>query len=292
MINPDLYRSAFTDDFSGRIEITTTPQVFPHLKEAALLDVGEPLLIIPELDPVVPELQDYTILAIGAISRHLNVNDIDPKPFGKRLMQLDSFFAEKLGRLPPGIAIVRHGEMATIGRDSMPQLDLDPEVSGLHAYMSVEDSGITIADVGSLFGTKLTLSRKDSESGVPLLEPKKIPTKMRDELFSAFSKLCVDGQLEINSPGIKIKGSYTSHIDSPFHCMELVIRKADKYTRVKPAEDFRFTKVFLDPLEEGSLVRNISYGTERVDGISRASTSSQLTTEQAKELMHLALSDQ
>jgi hypothetical protein len=279
-------------DFEEPIYLPSHVQyVAPYLQEPAILHLSnEPLLIIPEQNPIVPQLQDYKLIAVNSLYRHMVNAGKSVRSFTDEIKHIDFMYVSDGNALPPGVAVIRYGEQALIGRETTPQLELPGHVSALHAQVSPSAEGLLIVDLGSSNGTSLSLSQKDTEDPLPAVMPEMIGTSLRDDLLRAFDNLSNDGRISIYDSGLDIGGGYVNINDSPYHCIELLIRRADDYPEIKPLEGYSTVRIRLDPtVEGGDIYRMADVRDAREPGIISGDSSSQINVRQAKELMRIAL---
>ena len=277
--------AGFYDRFAEPIDVPDDQIcVVPHLEDSAILNLGGELLVVsPEQDPVVPSMQDYKIISVKGLSFFMQVTGAGDE-FVDTVRNIDRLVEAQV-ELPPGVLSLHHGEEALLGRGTTPQLMLGQYASGAHVNLAALDNGITLNDVGSKNGTSISLSLNDIEKTVEL--PRFISNQKRDEIFNAYSRLMYEGSFSYNDSDLLVSGGYTNAHDSPFHIIELIFRVADNYRRLELEEGYDFKKFDIDPTELGIKICDIS-GDKSDKGVRKANKRSQLTGDQAEELLQIA----
>lgn len=267
-----------------------SPYAIPHPKEAALLCVAnELIMLVPTIEETaLSQAHDYTLIALSAIYKYARAHNMNIPMYMQILMAIDGQVEDEVkGILPPGVAVLRQGEEALIGRDTMPQLQLGAKVSPCHVVLVNTENQLSAQDMKSHYGTRLLLTHGDAANSLPPTET--INYTLRDTLFRAYSSLCVDGMVNIQGDALRVCGGYSPIPDSPMHCLKLIIERASDYSAITPAEGYEATLVTICPLTDGALFQALPSSEMRAPGITKAHIARQLTNEQAVELLRLAL---
>lgn len=263
----------------------------PHLRSSALLEVGGASLIIePEEDPIVRELQDYKIIAVGGLANYMLRQEITAERedrFLQAVHDLDVMTAHEDG-LPPGVTLVHHGEEATLGRITTPQLRLGRAVSQVHASVQINNFGVRFADLHSRNGTWLYLAPEDAQAPEEPLPSQEIDSRLSGKVVEAFRGLVVDGSLEHAEEGLVIDAELVPNPNSDQELLRLEISEADDYPNLKPEVGFMLKQITIGPTATGLSVTDFSDGEQRVSGISQATRQSHLSARQVDELLRLA----
>lgn len=287
------------DRFTPPIDLSDgMPLTIAALHDPALLMVAdEAILIIPEADAPVPQLQDYKLINLRAIRNHMQGLGVqfqdregvfDPYQVLEDARLIDQDFAG-MHKLPRGVMILKHGEAASIGQDSTPELGLMDTVSSLHADIAIRDGGITVVDLRSTNGTHLYLSRDDAGRELPSAPESRITDELRDELYSAYVNLCDEhGDFSVKSGdgNLAYFGGLIESADGTKQAIEIIIKKAKDFPGLDPNEE-GWKKLIIDRTLSGITARNL-LSTSVSGAVYKASQEIQLNEQQARQALRMA----
>jgi hypothetical protein len=266
MMSPE---DPFFEQFTGAIDLSDGQplSIAPPTNPVALKLASELLLLLPQDEPMFREVQDIRVVNLRVLQLHLKdlgVHFTDMNMEESLLIEE----AKSIDRadddaevLPRGVSVLRNGESMLLGRRTSPALELNVNVSSVHANLTNNEYGLTFRDVRSTNGTFLFITEEDALREIPEYIEKPISDELRDAVYDAFSDVRTnDGRFMFEQEGLKISGTVSQSIKNNKPIIEILVMNAKDYPDLRAPKGYSMRRLSIDPDATGINIMDLPGG--------------------------------